>query len=214
MIMLPSYMKRFYTFHRFIQKYLDVTPLVYRDNESLIQNIPKGDIYLTGSDQVWNSEWNGEIDKALFLDFVPKGLLRKSSMRCDSITRRNYIINKFKILENLELIKFDDKILEFLDMHTLIELKNISKVFHKIVIPYIVTFLKKEKKNIMNIKESLGITNIPQREDLENIVLNKGSKKAMQLLNETLLNQLFKDKKFPSDDIIFIYRIKYITAHS
>ena len=143
------------------------------------------------------------------LDFVPKGLLRKSSMRCDSITKRNYIINKFKILENLELIKFDDKILEFLDMHTLIELKNISKVFHKIVIPYIVTFLKKEKKNIMNIKESLGITNIPQREDLENIVLNKGSKKAMQLLNETLLNQLFKDKKFPSDDIIFIYRIYF-----
>ena len=143
------------------------------------------------------------------LDFVPKGLLRKSSMRCDSITKRNYIINKFKILENLELIKFDDNILQFLDMHTLIELKNISKVFHKIVIPYIVTFLKKEKKNIMNIKESLGITNIPQREDLENIVLNKGSKKAMQLLNETLLNQLFKDKKFPSDDIIFIYRIYF-----
>lgn len=80
------------------------------------------------------------------LDFVPKGLLRKSSMRCDSITRRNYIINKFKILENLELIKFDDKILQFLDMHTLIELKNISKVFHKIVIPYIVTFLKKKKE--------------------------------------------------------------------
>ena len=58
-------------------------------------------------------------------------------------------------------------------------------------------------------KESLGETKITERDSLENIVLNKGSKKAMQLLNESLLNQLFKDTKLPTEDIILIYRIYF-----
>ena len=71
-IMLPSYIKRFYTFNRFVEKYLKMTLKEYSNVEELRENLPIADVYVTGSDQVWNSEWNGEIDKALFLDFVPK----------------------------------------------------------------------------------------------------------------------------------------------
>ena len=59
--------------YKFTYKYLNMTNIVYKSNDELKKNLPISDIYITGSDQVWNSEWNGEIDKALFLDFIPKG---------------------------------------------------------------------------------------------------------------------------------------------
>lgn len=72
-IIFPSYLKRFHTFNMFRKQYLNQSKKIYFDNNSLINDVPNADIYCTGSDQVWNSEWNGGIDKALFLDFVPKG---------------------------------------------------------------------------------------------------------------------------------------------
>ena len=88
-------------------------------------------------------------------------------------------------------------------------LKNASKMFHKSVISYTIKKLQIIKKHVLDIKESLNFSEIPEREDFENIVLNKGSKKAMQLLNESLLNHLFRDNKFPINDILLIYRIYF-----
>lgn len=72
-VIIPSYLKRFYVFKNFVKKHIKMTPNEYRNNEELKKNIPIADIYCTGSDQVWNSNWNEGIDYALFLDFVPKG---------------------------------------------------------------------------------------------------------------------------------------------
>ena len=101
LIMLPSYIKRFHTFNKFTNKYLKMTPLEYKNNNELKENIPKGDIYVTGSDQVWNSEWNGEIDKALFLDFVPKN--KKCISYAASFGKNNLDENEKK--ETKELLK-------------------------------------------------------------------------------------------------------------
>ena len=142
------------------------------------------------------------------LDFVPKNLLRRASVRNEMRESRRYKITNFSLLENMDKI-FDTNMFIFLDTYTLVNLKNVSKNIHKLVIYYLIQYLQKEKREILQIKDSLNITNIPEREDFENIVLNKGSKKAMQLLNESLLNHLFKDTKFPTDDIILIYRIYF-----
>ena len=143
-----------------------------------------------------------------YLDFVPKNLLRRASVRNEMRESRRYKITNFSLLENMDKI-FDTNMFIFLDIYTLVNLKNVSKNIHKLVIYYLIQYLQKEKREILQIKDSLNITNIPEREDFENIVLNKGSKKAMQLLNESLLNHLFKDTKFPTDDIILIYRIYF-----
>ena len=144
------------------------------------------------------------------LDFIPKGLLKKNiSIRSDIRDSRRYKINTFNILEHLNQSKFEINIFPFLDTSTLITLKNVCSSFHKLVIPYIINILEKEKKYINDIKESLGITKIPERDNIENLVLNKQTKKAMQLLNESLLNQLFKENKLPTDDKILIYRIYF-----
>lgn len=70
-IIYPSYVKRFSTFTKGVEKYLNVTEIVYENEEQLEKNMPKADVYLTGSDQTWNSGWNEGIDYALFLKFVP-----------------------------------------------------------------------------------------------------------------------------------------------
>lgn len=44
----------------------------YMDIEELKANPPQADLYVTGSDQVWNSQYNQCLDKAFFLDFTPK----------------------------------------------------------------------------------------------------------------------------------------------
>jgi len=143
------------------------------------------------------------------LDFVPKGILRRNSIRSDMRSSRRYKINNFDILQNIDETKFNIYIFLFLDINTLINLKNASKKFHKLVIPYIVKLLKEEKNKLLEIKLSLDFSTTPERESIENIVLSKSTKKATQLLNESLLNHLFKDNKFPSDDIILIYRIYF-----
>lgn len=71
-IILPSYIKRFYVFKKFVRKNIKMTAKEYITIEDLKNDVPVADIYCTGSDQVWNSKWNEGIDYALFLDFVPK----------------------------------------------------------------------------------------------------------------------------------------------
>ena len=76
MIMYPSYVLRYKTFKSFIRKYLDLSKEQYRDVADFEKKLTHYDIYCTGSDQVWNSEWNGMIDGPLFLSFVPEGSKR------------------------------------------------------------------------------------------------------------------------------------------
>lgn len=61
----------------FLKSYLHVTK-EYVGFEGLQSNPPIADVYLTGSDQVWNSFYNRGIDKSYYLDFAPKGAKRVS----------------------------------------------------------------------------------------------------------------------------------------
>ena len=71
LIIFPSYLLRFRAFKKFRKKYLNMTDKVYKNYNDILIDTPQADIYCTGSDQVWNSEWNDEIDKALFLGYAP-----------------------------------------------------------------------------------------------------------------------------------------------
>lgn len=53
-----------------IKKYL--TKKNYNSYQDLKNNPPIADIYMTGSDQVWNSIYNNGIDKAFYLGYAPK----------------------------------------------------------------------------------------------------------------------------------------------
>ena len=75
-ILFPSFLKWKYMFARFLRKYvdIDVNAKSYTTEEDFKSLPIDADIYCVGSDQVWNSIWNGDILKPLFLSFVPDKL--------------------------------------------------------------------------------------------------------------------------------------------
>lgn len=60
------------TFGRFLKKNLNLTKK-YITADDLKKDPPVADLYITGSDQTWNSTYNEGIDGGFFLDFVPEG---------------------------------------------------------------------------------------------------------------------------------------------
>lgn len=75
-LIYPSYLRKNQVFRDFINKYLHLDEAMFASNEEAVQRLTlDADAYCTGSDQVWNSHWNEGIEKALYLDFVPKGKL-------------------------------------------------------------------------------------------------------------------------------------------
>lgn len=63
-------------YDEFREKYLKITEKKYTSNEELKNDPPYADVYICGSDQIWNSKFNNGKDPAFYLDFVPKGKIR------------------------------------------------------------------------------------------------------------------------------------------
>ena len=72
-----SVMLKEMTFGRFVEKKLHLTKQ-YITAEDLEKDPPQADIYVTGSDQTWNSQYNEGVDRGFFLAFAPKGKMKIS----------------------------------------------------------------------------------------------------------------------------------------
>lgn len=60
-----------WTYGRFFRRELSMTKSYYSIEDIEKANL-QADVYMTGSDQVWNSTYNQGIDRVFFLDFLPK----------------------------------------------------------------------------------------------------------------------------------------------
>ena len=69
-------LKRKKTFDLFSQKYIPVNSKLYTTNEELKNDLPAGDAYICGSDQIWNSFFQNGKDPAFYLYFVPDNRLK------------------------------------------------------------------------------------------------------------------------------------------
>ena len=65
-------------FDDFTRRYLPVGSITYRSNDELKKNPPEADLYIAGSDQIWNPVFQNGKDPAFFLDFVPGDKIRAS----------------------------------------------------------------------------------------------------------------------------------------
>lgn len=63
-------------FDRFRKYFLKVTDRKYKTNEELKEHLPSADVFIVGSDQVWNSDMKNGRDPAFYLDFVPDEITR------------------------------------------------------------------------------------------------------------------------------------------
>ena len=70
MLKVVSYFIQRMKFNLFLSRNLPIGSKKYFSCDGLMKNPPEADIFMTGSDQVWNSEYNNGVDRAYFLDFV------------------------------------------------------------------------------------------------------------------------------------------------
>lgn len=64
--------------NRFLKKYIHLSSKRYNCYQDIVNNIPVADVYLSGSDQVWNTQNNNPPEdlKAYYLGFAPEGKKR------------------------------------------------------------------------------------------------------------------------------------------
>lgn len=70
--MYPTLKRWKKVFNGFLNQHFKMTEKIYTYEKDFTDFPLDADIYCTGSDQVWNSGWNGGIEKPLFLSFVPE----------------------------------------------------------------------------------------------------------------------------------------------
>lgn len=58
-------------YDQFKKDYLKITKTRYKSNDELKENLPEADVYIAGSDQIWNPTLKNGKDPAFYMDFVP-----------------------------------------------------------------------------------------------------------------------------------------------
>lgn len=64
-------------YNSYLSKYIKISAPIYKDDD-FISKCPKADIYLTGSDQVWNSIHNEGLDRRYYFDGFPQDVIKIS----------------------------------------------------------------------------------------------------------------------------------------
>ncbi len=91
-------------FDKFKDKYLKITDCRYESNDELKIDSPRADLFITGSDQVWNTAMQNGKDPAFYLDFAPKGAVRASYAASFGISN---IENGYELFVNKMLHKLN-----------------------------------------------------------------------------------------------------------
>jgi len=90
----------------FLRKYVHTTNKRYGSYREILDDIPEADIYLSGSDQVWNTQNNNPEDdlKAYYLGFVPEG--KKRVAYAGSFGKNEFTAGESAIIKEF-LAKYD-----------------------------------------------------------------------------------------------------------
>lgn len=83
-----KFWKRKQRFDLFKANYLHCTPNIYHTNEELA-SLPPVDVYITGSDQVWNTDLQNGRDRAFYLEFAPNDAIKISYAASFGISKVN-----------------------------------------------------------------------------------------------------------------------------
>lgn len=101
-------LRRKYSFDKFDDKYIKSTKKNYTSNQELKDDIPEADVYICGSDQIWNSFFQNGKDPAFYLDFVPENKLKISyaaSFATETIedNLKNFVYEKVKRINHISV---------------------------------------------------------------------------------------------------------------
>lgn len=109
------------------------------------------------------------------------------------------------------LNEYLNNILIFLPLKDILELKRCSKTFDRSVIDYLIKILGNERTKFFEQQNelNLSVNEIPPKFSVDDINFTKGSIKAINLLNEEILNRLFFEDKEPNKEVFIVYKIYF-----
>ena len=103
-------LKRKLVFDSFRKKFFKLTQK-YTSYNSLVEDCPKADLYVVGSDQVWNHIYNGGFLPEYFLAFAPENSIKislSSSIGIDNLTNQDLDLFKHN-LQDFSFISVREK---------------------------------------------------------------------------------------------------------
>lgn len=172
-IRLPGNILMRKIFNNFLNNNIIFTKRKYENLEQIRENPPEADIFLTGSDQVWNSKYNAGIDYIYYLDFVPNG--KKKIAYAASIGGEDFETDekpKIKtLLEKYDYIAVREKsaqkaisnlsisnVQQVLDPTLLLQTENWTPLFSKRKMKenYLLLYILGRDKNIIEIGEVIA----------------------------------------------------------
>lgn len=95
-------------FDKFTENYLKLTTTQYETSKQLQANPPKADIYIAGSDQIWNTNSDNGKEPAYYLDFGDKDIKKYSYAASFAIpdideTLKNFVKSKVSNLNKVSV---------------------------------------------------------------------------------------------------------------
>lgn len=107
LLKLPSRilaLRRKWQFDDFHKKYVPTDSRLYKSNDELMADMPEADIFICGSDQIWNSYFQNGRDPAFYLNFVPENKGKFSYAASFAIDE---LEESYRDLVRNNLIRFD-----------------------------------------------------------------------------------------------------------
>lgn len=109
-VLKVSFNKMEGVFSDFLRRYVPTTPKTYLTEKELEQDCPDVELYISGSDQIWNSDINGRIERPYYLSFLSDDKKRisfassfgKTQLHDDEIAETYGLLSKYQWLSTRE----------------------------------------------------------------------------------------------------------------
>lgn len=182
-IQTPNYAKMYKIFEKYRKGFLKETEFEYGNSEELQKNIPNGDVYCSGSDQIWGKIGTESFDENYFLEFA-KG--RKCISYASSFGKTE-LTNELR--EKLpELLKKYSKVLVREDSAKQIlkalKINNVSQVLDPTLLILKEEWLELSRKSKVDLKNKkyILIYQLHDNKEFNNFAKKFAKEKNMKLL--------------------------------
>ena len=210
-------LKRKRLFDEVTQKYLKLTDCCYHSNEELAANPPQADVFIAGSDQIWNTLFLNGRDAAFYLFFAPK-TSKRISYAASFATED--VVEEYKPFVKSMLQNFDE--ISIRERCSLSLLKQLGRTDGKAVCDP-VFLLTKEQWNKMLPSEPakekyMVVYDSEKSVNLKKIALRIAKEKRLKLYNISGFRIGYADKELwassPFDFVKLIRDAEYIISNS
>lgn len=210
-------LKRKRLFDEFTRDYLRLTNHRYHSLEELKSNPPQADVYIAGSDQIWNTMFPNGRDAAFYLDFAPP-MAKRISYAASFATED--VVEEYKPFVKTMLQNFNE--ISIRERCSLALLEQLGRTDGKAVCDP-VFLLPKEQWNDMLPKDAtkekyLLVYDSEKSANLKKIALRIAKEKNLKIYNVSAFKIGYADKELwgssPLDFVLLVRDAEYVVSNS